>query len=375
MRLFSLTLKDFRNYASLELNFSEANIHLFVGPNASGKTNLLDAVAVLSQGKSALRLEEDDLVRRGEEFYRVRGEVESDGGERQTLEMASQLLPRRKKACFHNDVKVPAADFVGRLPTVFFLPQDLDLFTGPPVERRRFLDDLLSQVSSAFYRALCTYQQLLKQRNALLKRIAAGNATTEELEPWDQELAEEGSIVTVARLELIETFSLTLAEELRALGEEWGEVRLEYRRAGKERDRQSLVPETLGLFRAARERDVLLQSTSVGPHRDDWGIVVDGLSLERFASRGQQRAAVVALLFLEASYLELKRGERPVILLDDVFSELDDLHRARVAAAFPRNQVFLTSTHLLPEFLSHAMLHTLPVPTHLRRHHSADPRG
>ncbi|MFA6038899.1 MAG: DNA replication/repair protein RecF [Candidatus Peribacteraceae bacterium] len=356
MRLLSLSLQDFRNYATVQLDVSEGLLHLFVGKNASGKTNLLDAVAILSQGASALGLQEEDLVRRGREFYRVRGEVAGDNGEGAALEVTSQLEPRRKKACFRNDVKTAAADFVGLLPTVLFLPQDLDLFTGAPAERRRFLDNLLSQVSPAYYRALGKYQQLLKQRNTLLKRIANREAKERDLEPWDAQLAEEGSVVTLARLELIETFTLTLGEELRALGEAWEAVRLEYRRKGKERSREGLAREMVTLLEAARERDILLQSTSVGPHRDDWGILINGLAMERFASRGQQRAAVVALLFLEASYLELKRGERPVILLDDVFSELDDLHRERVAAAFPQNQVFLTSTHLPPSLVKGAVL-------------------
>ncbi len=348
MRLLSLSLADFRNYSSLSLDVSEGLLHVFVGENASGKTNVLDAVAVLSQGESALGLEDQDVVRQGQGFYRVRGEAANDAGEKETLEVASQLQPRRKKAFFRNDVKIPAAEFVGLLPAVLFLPQDLDLFTGAPMRRRRFVDDVLSQVSTAYYRALGKYRQILKQRNTLLKRIANGEAKARELAPWNGQLAEEGSVITLARLELVETFTLTLGEEMRSLGEPWGEVTLRYERKGRERCRENLVLETLALLEEAQERDILLQSTSVGPHRDDWGIVVDGHPLERFASRGQQRAAVVALLFLEASYLELKRGERPVILLDDVFSELDDLHRERVASAFPSNQVFLTSTHLPP---------------------------
>jgi len=308
----------------------------------------VDGVAILSQLRSVLGLEERDLVQFGTEYYRIRGAVCSEAGEEGTLELTSQIMPRKKKGFFINDVKVPAAELVGRLPTVVFLPQDLELFRGPPLHRRRFLDDILLQVSPAYYNALMEYQKLLKQRNALLKRIAAGGAAERELDPWDRGLAEKGSLVTVSRLELMETFSLTLDEELRTLGEAWGEVRLHYGRSGTAREADALAEELEGLLGAAREKDILLQSTSVGPHRDDWDILVEGHSLAHVASRGQQRAAVLALLFLEASYMELRRGERPVIILDDILSELDDMHRQRVVEAFPRHQVLLTSTHLPP---------------------------
>jgi DNA replication and repair protein RecF len=164
------------------------------------------------------------------------------------------------------------------------------------------------------------------------------------LQPWNAELAQRGAIVTLLRLELMETFSLTLAEEIRALGEKWAEVQIEYQRGGSARDREGIQWEMVGALEQATNRDVLLQSTSVGPHRDDWQMMADGHALKTFASRGQQRTAVLALLFLEASYLELRRGEKPLILLDDIFSELDLNHRKRVTEAFSDHQVIMSAT-------------------------------
>ncbi len=348
MQLSTLYLTDFRNYQSLSLDVGGRLLHLFVGKNASGKTNLLDSISILSTHRSFLGLDEEDLVRHGQEYYRIRGTIRNDSGEDEILEITSQLLPRKKKACFSNDVKIASADMVGRLPTVVFLPQDLELFTGAPAERRRFLDDILSQVSPMYFRTLSEYQKLLKQRNMLLRQLADGKGRRADLEPWDRNLAEKGSKVTVARLELIEAFSLSLQEELRALGEKWSEVKIRYQRKGSERQQGALEAEMVSLLRDAAEKDIIIQSTTVGPHRDDWEIHADGYPLSTHASRGQQRAAVLALLFLESSYLELKRGEKPVILLDDVYSELDDLHQERVTAAFPEHQVLLTATHLPP---------------------------
>ncbi|MDD4318882.1 MAG: DNA replication and repair protein RecF [Candidatus Peribacteraceae bacterium] len=348
MQVLRLQLTHFRNYASLDADVSGALLHLFLGRNGSGKTNLLDALSVLSVQRSFLGLEEQDLTRHGADFHRLRATVRSDAGEEETLETVSQQQPRKQRACFRNDVRIPVSEMVGRLPTVAFLPSDLELFVGPPAGRRRFLDQILSQAAPSYHRAFGEYHRALKQRNTLLRRVADRAASARDLDPWDAHLAEKGSILTVARLELVETFSLALTDELKRLGESWSETVIRYERSGTERTSDALAAELRALLGRARERDLLLQSTTVGPHRDDWRIEADGTALERHASRGQQRAAVLSLLFLEASYLELCRNENPVILLDDVFSELDDDHQERVLGAFPGHQVFLTATHRPP---------------------------
>ncbi len=347
MRLLSLTLDQFRNYGSLRLDFSQRDVQFFVGENGSGKTNILESISVLSLTKSFLGLEEQDVKQWGTEFYRVRGRIRSDRGEERDLEVVSQVTPRRQKVCFRNDVRTPLSAMVGELPTVIFLPQDLSLFTGAPAERRRFLDQILCQVSPEYFLALMEYQKILKQRNSLLKACADGRAEREHLEPWNAELARKGALITLQRLELTETFLLTLTEETRALAEQWESVGIAYQRSGSTaRTLGGLESDLLASFAQNTERDIILQSTTAGPHRDDWQLEADGHLLPSFASRGQQRVAVLALLFLEASYLELRRGEKPVIVLDDIFSELDDRHRERVESAFAGHQVFMTMTHL-----------------------------
>lgn len=346
MRLTSLSLDRFRSYAQLTLDVSGSLLHSFVGQNGSGKTNLLEAISVLSLSKSGLGAEDEHLIRWEETFTRVRGEVRTDAEEPFSLEVAMQTSPRRQKACFRNDVKISAAELVGQLPTALFLPQDLELFAGAPAERRRFLDQILCQVSAKYFQAVAGYTKLLKQRNALLRAIGQGNAREEELEPWDHQLAAAGSAVTVSRLELLETFGLTLVQEVQALGEKWNDVQIVYDRASTSRTTEELTVEMTRLLRQNWQRDVILLATTVGPHREDWTLTVDGRPLTSFASRGQTRTAVLALLFLEASFMEISRGERPIVLLDDVFSELDDNHQAGVLKAFAGHQVFLTGTHV-----------------------------
>ncbi len=346
MRLISLALEQYRNYDRLTLDFPADDLHLFVGPNGSGKTNILEAISLLSLTKSFLSIEEEDLRKWGTEFYRVTGRVQTDSGQEEKLEIVSQVLPRKQKACFCNDVKVSLSQMVGRLPVVIFLPQELSLFMGPPSDRRRFLDQILSQVSPGYFSALMDYQKVLKQRNALLKSIAEGQADTGMLTPWDQEIAALGSSLTLLRLELIGTFNLALREEVRTLGERWEDVLVMYKRTGAACEKEQLQQEILGELQSALERDVILRTTTVGPHRDDWSMEVAGRSLITFASRGQQRVAVLALLLLQGSYLEVRRGEKPVILLDDIFSELDEDHRERLLDAFSGHQVILTATEV-----------------------------
>jgi DNA replication and repair protein RecF len=346
VRLLSLSLEQFRNYQKLELAFPESDIHLFVGPNGAGKTNILEAVALLSLNKSFLGLDEEDLLQWGSEFYRVRGKVRTDTGIEEELEIVSQWSPRKRKACFVNGVKVATASMVGRLPMVTFLPQDIALFSGPPAERRGALDQLLSQVSTEYYLQLLEYHRLLKQRNSLLRAIADGAARESDLEPWDEALCEKGAFVTSMRLELIETFNVTLENEVRALGERWEEVRMVHDASQGPSDREGIKQALRTKLKECLPRDLLLQTTGAGPHRDDWTICVKGRPLFSFASRGQQRVAALALLFLEASYLEIRRGEKPVVLLDDIFSELDSVHREKLLSSFAGHQVLLTATEV-----------------------------
>lgn len=348
MRLLSLSLEQFRNYAAQQVSFTDEDIQLFVGRNGSGKTNLIEAVSVLSITRSCRGKDDADMVLWEKPFYRIRAQVRSDDGTEHRLEAVCEVSPRRRKAFFINDVRTQIGGIVGFLPTVTFLPQDLLLFSGPPAERRRFLDQLLSQLSPEYLVNLAHYQKIVQQRNALLKRVNAGSDAASTLDLWDAELAEKGSAVTLARLELMETLNLSFHEELASLGEHWSDVRLQYERKTSSRTREDLREEMVQMLRDGREKDIILQSTGTGPHREDWQVLRDGRELPSFASRGQERVAVLALLLLEVSYLELRRGEKPVILLDDAFSELDDEHQAALLEGFRGHQVIMTATRVPP---------------------------
>ncbi|MDD5743068.1 MAG: DNA replication and repair protein RecF [Candidatus Peribacteraceae bacterium] len=355
MRLRSLTLQQFRSYTSLACSFAEGDLHVLQGPNAAGKTNLLEALSILSSGRSFLGAEEDDLMLWGHDHYRLQASLLSDAGEEKNIEIVSQRLPRRARAGFLNDVRMPIGRLNGVLPSVVFLPQDLELFTGSPARRRDLLNDLLVQVSPEFTLSLAAYQKVLKQRNTLLRRIREGTGRIQDLEVWEEALAREGAVITLAHLELLKVLQCTLEEELSSLGETWRAVQIAYDRHGQANTREGIASELAHDLLHFRERDLIIGSTTIGPHRHDWRIDADGRSLATFASRGQQRTAVLALLFLQVSYMEVRRGEKPVILLDDVFSELDQVHQERLMASFLGHQVLLTTTHV-PPLLSDAVL-------------------
>ena len=224
------------------------NLHLLLGSNGAGKTNILEALSVLSEGESFLGRGEEELVTWNENYYRIRVETQSDAGEKMTLEAVSERVPRTRRAFFVRDVRVPAKEFCGILPTIVFLPQDLDLFTGPPAARRRLLDRALQQVSPQYRVALETYGKTLKQRSALLRHIADGQGKIADLGIWNGVLAKEGAAITMRRLELLGVLQCTLAEELERLGEDLTHPALRYERTLNARYCRSWIAWLSGTF-------------------------------------------------------------------------------------------------------------------------------
>ncbi len=340
MRLQSLTLRSFRSYPELALDLSGASSEILIGDNGSGKTNIVEAISLLSQGRSCLKADFQDMLRFGTDFFRVRADTESDAGDVRSVECVFQISPRKASAFFVQDVRTPLLSFIGTLPSITFLPQDLDLFTGAPSGRRGFLDALLCQLTPDFASLRLEYERILKQRNALLRRIGAGESPASDLDIWDDQLAASGTSVRERRARVLTKIAELLPAELARLGEEFSTLTIEVT-AG--------TGDLLSDLRAGRPKDLILQTTTNGPHRDDWKILADGHSIGPFLSRGQQRAALLALLFVSAALFSTIRKEKPVILLDDVLSELDEGHQKALLKHLKDHQVFLTTTHPIPQ--------------------------
>jgi len=338
LRLVSLTLRNYRNYARLQLELGP-QLNVFLGQNAQGKTNLLESVAILALSSSPRARREADLIGPLAPDALVEAVVETGGRSVELSLRVSQEAERTSKTIRVDGVPRRAVDLPGEVQATLFWPEDLSLVKGGPEHRRRFLNEMLVQVVKGYGRTLARYRRVLDQRNHLLKRIAVGQEGRESLAVWDGELASLGTALITARRDAITELAPLAAANHAAIAA--GEaLAVAY----------SDAPENLAaVLQDALEDDLRRGSTSVGPHRDDLEIRIQGPDARSFASQGQQRTAVVSLKLAESDLIEARSGERPILLLDDVLSELDpDRRLALLARVGEAGQVIVTSVEAEP---------------------------
>ncbi|MBN1258961.1 DNA replication/repair protein RecF [Candidatus Peregrinibacteria bacterium] len=346
MKIISLTLKGFRNLRPLKLEFGEKNSAIaFVGSNGQGKTNILEAIYMLALSKSFRSRLAADVIGFDEDFCKMEAGIKTAEGEK-ILEM-SLMKGMAQKGLKINGVKKTASEFIGNLKAVFFSPEDISLISLEPKIRRRYMDILLSQTDRGYLESLMRYQETVKQRNALLRRIREKNANEPELEFWDGAMAEAGIEVVRKRQELVQSLSALIFPYYNAIAQSENKVEIHYlSKAGEAKGKKEL----LDLISKNHERDIGSGATQIGPHRDDLEFFLNGHEMARFASRGEWRSLVLALKFAEIAIIKEASGETPVLLLDDVFSELDESRQKYLMEAVESAQTFLTTTH--KEFLA-----------------------
>ena len=348
MQITELTLRSYRSYETLHLAF-DPGVQIFLGANAQGKTNIIEALYYAAFGRSHRTSSDAELIRVGEDGAHIalsfrRHDVPGAlsftfaRGARRRIEYAGESLRQR--------------DLVGILPMVLFSPEDLFLVKGTPALRRRYLDAELSQASPAYYGELLRYTRILKQRNAVLKDIRERLAAPDDLLPWDAQLAKSAAYIVTRRTSAVAQLGALSArvQSVLAAGEE---LTLVYDIAGAapESGAKDDMTERLYLWynkmlREGRARDIARAATGVGPHLDDLVLRVGGMNLRSFGSQGQQRTGALALKLAELFYLQENVGEAPILLLDDVMSELD-ADRRRALLDFIRHeniQTFITAT-------------------------------
>jgi len=346
MILKRLRLQTFRSYLRKEFAFSDG-ITLIVGPNTSGKTNLLEGIYLLSSGKSFRAGLEQEMIAYKESLARVKGRILNK--EKTDLEIIltrGELLGEKvaRKKYLVNGISKRAIDFVGNLRSVYFGPEDLDLVTGSPSLRRKYLDSVLSQVDREYSRFALSYEKGLRQRNRLLERIRDEGASRSQLLFWNQLLIKSGDYITRKREEFIEFCNNS---QFPLAGKQF--FSLPNFRFSLEYDKSIISPSRLEDY---AEEEIAAAATLVGPHRDDFGIRIYpnesklGRDLSVYGSRGEQRLSVLWLKLAELEFISQKAGERPVLLLDDIFSELDQKHRKLVLEVIPRQQTIITTTDL-----------------------------
>jgi DNA replication and repair protein RecF len=392
MYLSHLSLTNFRNFSRLELDLA-AGITLLQGLNAQGKTSFLEAVAYLSTSRSLLAGAERELVHwlAWEEplpFARLVGDLVVAGGRKQRIEItlvqsstSSAGTPLLRKEVRVNGVSRRAIDLVGQMPTVLFLPQDVELISGSPSVRRRYLDIALCQMQHDYCRALGSYNKVLDQRNALLKALRDQGGSREQLAFWDEHLVAQGSLLMARRAAFLTELEAEANQRQLALTD--GRERLHVRYlpslelngnddlAGGDADTlrepsplylAGDQPSIAAAFQAAlartRQREIAAGMSLLGPHRDDVQFTAQGRDLRTYGSRGQQRTAALSVKLAEVAIMQRALGAPPLLLLDDVMSELDGSRRALLLEALSGVQQALVTTtdwaDFTPEFRSRA---------------------
>ncbi len=325
MFLKKINLTNFRNYSSLELNFDNRPT-ILAGNNAAGKSNLLESIYLLSTAKS-LRVEtEDELIKKDEEFCRVEGFTE-DLELLIIINRQTSEVNFRKKALV-NGISRRTTDFIGNLSAVIFYPSDINMVTGSPSLRRWHLDLALAQIDSNYKKALTVYEQFLTARNKVLKRIREGQGKKDELDYWTKGLLDQAKVISDKRKKFFEFINL--------LDKPLGEFKFEYKPSEVTVEK---LTETNG-------REVAAATTLIGPHRDDFRILLEDRNISHYGSRGEQRTATLAFKLAQLEYMAKILGQRPVLLLDDVFSELDASHRAHVVDIVSKQQTIIATVEL-----------------------------
>jgi DNA replication and repair protein RecF len=339
VKLLSLHAQNFRNFEQLDLVF-EPRVNAFVGKNAQGKTNILEAIALLAFGRSFRTNTEKSLRKIGTDFFRVEGQAENSQAERLKIEIAVTTAAKSLKL---NGKKITASELVGNFPIVSFAPEDLNLLLLTPSLRRRYLDILLAQTSRKYLRALNAYNKALKNRNALLTRIIENLAQADELEFWDQELAVHGTLIGQMRTEFLAFAAKPLTENFGRIANAPKQLTT---RLVNFHGEEISVEKYLANLTKMRAKDLRFGVTNYGVHRADLVFEIDGELLSENGSRGEIRSSVLALKFVELEFLEKILGEKPVLLLDDVFSELDASRQKSLMQMIRSHQTFLTTTKL-----------------------------
>ena len=343
MIIQELTLRNFRNYEETRLTPHEG-VNLFFGANGSGKTNLLEAIHYCALGKSHRITGDQSVVRIGESFAVCGVSVLSSGVRR---EITVRLVPgeQNKKTILLDQKQIRRfSDMMGCLQCVIFSPEDLGLIREGPSLRRRYLDMMISQVNRGYFIALQQYRSGLEQRNALLKNMRLNpREGAGLLEVFEQAMAGPAAVIVAARRKVIALLSDLASETYRSISGREGEVfQASYHSAFRESE--NVEEDFIRLLRENREEDLRLGITTAGPHRDDLNLSLNKKNMKVYASQGQIRTAVLSVKLAQIGIFRELSGEAPVLLLDDVMSELDMNRRKRLLGEIGDMQTFITCT-------------------------------
>ena len=349
MKVNKLYAVNFRNYPSCELKLPSM-INVFYGQNAQGKTNLLEALFYAAFGMSHRTSAEEELLRLGSEAMAVGVEYTSFSGKHEIKIKKYQQQERWKKEILLDGARVRPKEHYGALNAVMFSPEDLQIIKGEPSLRRRFFDMQIAQTDPVYYDLLVKYNRVLLQRNRLLKDLRDNGGSVEVLRPWNEEFVRLAAALVQKRLTALDKLESIASGIYASLTQHKEKMVVRYEH--KANNSAVFYPATaeecsVELYRELLEQrqriDILRGNTGIGPHRDDLELLLNDLSLRSFGSQGQQRSAALALKLSQLEYVHQEIGEYPILLLDDVMSELDDSRRSQLLLFIDgRVQTFIT---------------------------------
>ena len=345
MYLKNLYLANFKNYMEADIDFLK-DINALVGDNGSGKTNLLDAIYFLSMTKSAFNHSDGQCIRHGQDYYSIIGRFVIDG---KTHTVGNSLVRgKRKKITIDENPVEKAMEIIGSYPVVMVAPNHQNLITDGGETRRKFFDSILSQLDRNYLTSLLQYNHAVKQRNSLLKQFAeSGKTDPDMLESYDRIILPKGRELCREREQFSKSFLQKIVRHYRYLTDGKEQIDLRYQSSFLSDDYEST-------YRNSLEKDLILQRTTTGIHRDDYIFIMDDQPLKKYGSQGQQKSFIIALKLAHFDVIHEKKGIKPILLLDDIFDKLDDKRIGKLTNMIEDHefgQVFITDAR--PERTTH----------------------
>ncbi|WP_296698268.1 DNA replication/repair protein RecF [Algoriphagus sp.] len=336
MYLKSLELLQFKNHEKNKLDFSP-QINCIVGLNGSGKTNILDGIHYLSLTKSAVQSSDSLNVQHEKDFFAIKGQFELA---QKPLEIRCTVELGKKKLIYQNGKALDkTSEHVGLLPVVLIAPDDTDLIKGGSEGRRKFFDGLLSQLDKNYLHQLIRYHHFLKQRNALLKKFAeTGRRDFTLLDSYDEELIALSASLSLRRNELLQEVAPLLQSHYADISQGQEQVSIVY-------NTETLREDFHDYFKSLRKKDLITKNSNAGIHKDDFSFMIGDHPIRKIGSQGQQKSFIISLKLAQFKIFEKKKGEKPILLLDDIFDKLDDLRIAKMMELISQHtfgQIFLT---------------------------------
>ncbi len=339
MYIKKVKIENFRNIEFMEIE-PHNEINVIYGQNGQGKTNLLEAIWLFTGCKSFRNAKDSELVQFNEENSRIEIEYETEVRDNK----ASVCIEKKRTASLNGINLSSPRELIGKYYSVVFSPMHLSLIKDGPLNRRKFIDTAISQIDNMYAKKLMYFNHLIQQKNALLKNANENPSLLDTLDIWDEKIALAGADIISDRIEYIKRLQQKATEIYRGISGEKEELSIKYLSNVRyeSEEKNSIAEKYYETMKKNRPNDLYLKNTTSGPHRDDIEILINGISARKFGSQGQQRSASLALKLGEAEIIKDLKGEHPIILLDDVMSELDSTRQNYILNKMTGKQVFIT---------------------------------